>query len=572
VSIDDTKLPMPFDQIQCASLAGWTGDVNAPDWRKVLANVAALTGGPGVVPAQSAAAVRKTSICVLPFLNMSGDAEQEYFSDGMSEDIITDLSKVSALFVVARNTALTFKAKHVDVVQVARQLKVGHVLEGSVRKAGGRVRITAQLLDGATGGHVWAERYDRDLNDIFALQDEISQAIMTALKVKLLPEEKQRIQRQGTHDLAAYDLYLRGTRPAFGPDEQLARIGLLEAAVKLAPDYADAWSMLAYTRALWIFYRPFRERADVAEVVSAEAERALALDPNNFAAVNAKYLLIPPYERFVEGQALSARIEEIARLDGCAPYWRCTHLLAVGRNRDAVEVAQRGYELDPLDPFVANTLGFSLYAQGRYAAARQVLEDSLARWPDDHFTAMLLIIICAFTQDAARVEALLAPDRLARFPLREFEGLARSHAAALRDPLRASRRPIENARKRFEATGHADFGQLQMVAKLGAVDEAYAIAENAKFGPAGNDRDLMGQDAYRPSYLFRSMFPELRRDPRFVRLCARLGLVDYWLTTQHWPDCVDEVAPYYDFEAECRKVTAGPPLPPVKAAWATPAA
>ena len=148
------------------------------------------------------------SICVLPFANMSGDPEQEYFSDGISEDIITDLSKVSALWVAARNTAFTFKGKHVDVPQVARQLKVSHVLEGSVRKAGGRVRITAQLIDGATGGHVWAERYDRDLNDIFALQDEISQAIVAALKLKLLPEEKKAIEQRGTTDPEAYKLYL----------------------------------------------------------------------------------------------------------------------------------------------------------------------------------------------------------------------------------------------------------------------------------------------------------------------------------------------------------------------------
>src|SRR6187551_2745865 len=126
---------------------------------------------------------------------MSGDAEQEYFSDGISEDIITDLSKVSALAVTARNTAFTFKGKHVDIGQVARQLKVSHVLEGSVRKAGQRVRISAQLIDGATGSHVWAERYDRDLNDIFSLQDEISQAIVAAMKLKLLPQEKKAIEQ-----------------------------------------------------------------------------------------------------------------------------------------------------------------------------------------------------------------------------------------------------------------------------------------------------------------------------------------------------------------------------------------
>src|SRR5262249_18317402 len=125
---------------------------------------------PAVVP-------RKLSICVLPFANISEDPHQEYFSDGITEDVITDLSKVSALFVIARNTAFAFKGKSVDAQRIAGQLKVSHVLEGSVRKAGGRVRITAQLVNATTGGQVWAERYDRDLNDIFALQDEISETI-----------------------------------------------------------------------------------------------------------------------------------------------------------------------------------------------------------------------------------------------------------------------------------------------------------------------------------------------------------------------------------------------------------
>ena len=139
---------------------------------------------------------------------MSGDPEQEYFSDGITEDIITDLSKVSALSVVSRNSAFVFKGKHVDVPKVARELKVSHVLEGSVRKAGGRVRITAQLVDGSINDHVWAERYDRDLNDIFALQDEISEAIVKALKLKLLPEEKKAIEQRGTENVEAYNLYL----------------------------------------------------------------------------------------------------------------------------------------------------------------------------------------------------------------------------------------------------------------------------------------------------------------------------------------------------------------------------
>ncbi len=150
----------------------------------------------------------RVSICVLPFANMSGDPEQEYFSDGITEDIITDLSKVSALAVVSRNTAFTFKGRHSAIAHVARQLGVTHVLEGSVRKSGNRVCITAQLIEGATDSHLWAERFDRDLNDIFALQDEISEAIVRALKVRLLPDERKAIEQRPTSNPEAYKQFL----------------------------------------------------------------------------------------------------------------------------------------------------------------------------------------------------------------------------------------------------------------------------------------------------------------------------------------------------------------------------
>jgi adenylate cyclase len=504
---------------------------------------------------------RTNSICVLPFVNMSGDTEQEYFSDGISEDIITDLSKVSALFVIARNTAFTFKAKSADVVQVARQLNVSHVLEGSVRKSAGRVRITAQLIDGASGAHIWAERYDRDLNDIFALQDEISQAIVTALK--LLPEERRQIERRGTNNLEAYDLYLRGTRPAFTADELLARIAVLEATVKLAPDYANAWGALAHARSNWAFYRPYAERPAIAAAVSAEAEQALALEPHNVAATWAHLNLLPPFGRFIDREALINVMQKQAQPSSRSTYLHSAHLLNVGRVREAIEVAQRAYEMDPLDPAVANWLGMTLQFGGRLTEARRVLESALARWPDSHFVAINLIIVCIFSRDWAAVDALLAPERLVRFPLREYERFGLGFASLVRDSSPESRRrPIERVRERFQITGHADFFELNCAAYGGNLDEAHTIAARARFGPAGNDRDLMGSDAYRPYHLFGIGLLELRRDRRFVRLCARLGLIDYWLTTQRWPDCVDEVASYYDFKAECAAVAAGPPLPP----------
>ncbi len=147
---------------------------------------------------------------MLPFNNMSPDSEQEYFSDGISEDIITDLSKVSALFVIARNSAFAYKGKAFNIPDICRELGVRFALEGSVRKAGNRVRITAQLIDGSRGGHLWAERYDRDLTDIFAVQDDVTQHIVAALKVTLSETEKSLIAESGTTNVDARDFFLKG--------------------------------------------------------------------------------------------------------------------------------------------------------------------------------------------------------------------------------------------------------------------------------------------------------------------------------------------------------------------------
>jgi adenylate cyclase len=207
-TLDGSIPPLPFNQIQCADLKAWEGQRDSTGWAKLLASVAALAGAGAATEEKHRATSAQVSVCVLPFQNMSGDPEQEYFSDGISEDITTDLSKVSALEVIARNTAFTFKGQSVNVCDVAKKLDVTHVLEGSVRKAGNQVRITAQLIDGKSGGHVWAERFDRDLTDIFTIQDEITKEIVKALRLKLLPEEKKAIEKRTTNNVEAYNLYL----------------------------------------------------------------------------------------------------------------------------------------------------------------------------------------------------------------------------------------------------------------------------------------------------------------------------------------------------------------------------
>ena len=218
VRFDQARLPMDVRAIHTTDLDGWGENAASPQAQEFLRALgthiarsqASRPAKPGSASASSTSGKDspRYTICVLPFVNMSGDPEQEYFSDGITEDIITDLSKVSALGIIARNSAFMYKEKNVDILKVARELKVSHVLEGSVRKAGGRIRINAQLVDGETNSHVWADRYDRDSSDIFALQDEISEAIVKALKLRLLPEEKKAIERRGTSSAEAHNLYL----------------------------------------------------------------------------------------------------------------------------------------------------------------------------------------------------------------------------------------------------------------------------------------------------------------------------------------------------------------------------
>ncbi len=272
----------------------------------------AATAISGSTPTASAAGPARVAICVLPFANMSGDPEQEYFSDGITEDIITDLSKVSALAVTSHNSAFRFKGKPVDVLKVAHELKVTHVLEGSVRKADGRVRITAQLVDGSSNDHVWAERYDRDLNNIFALQDEISEAIVKAMKLKLLPEEKKAIEQRGTENIEAYNLYLMARRLYVTGHEGDARraegiVRLCGRATEIDSNYARAWALLALGQVILRFLHGGKFDTGM-----AAAERALALDPTLAEAHAVKARVYSEDSRY---DAASAEIDAALRLD-----------------------------------------------------------------------------------------------------------------------------------------------------------------------------------------------------------------------------------------------------------------
>jgi adenylate cyclase len=226
----------------------------------------------------------KPSIVVLPFANMSNDPEQEYFSDGLTEDLTSDLSRISSLFVISRNTAFTYKGKAVKLPEVSRALGVQYVVEGSVRRAGDQVRITAQLIDATQDQHLWSGRYDRPLTELFVLQDEIRQKIVTALKVKLTPEEHERFQRTPTNNLEAYDYCLRGWESAFRAMSETKKEAnaqarqMFEQALELDPQYAGVYAGLSFTHFLDWFFHWNPDRAQLLERAFALAQKAVALD------------------------------------------------------------------------------------------------------------------------------------------------------------------------------------------------------------------------------------------------------------------------------------------------------
>jgi adenylate cyclase len=358
---------------------------------------------------------------------MSGDPEQEYFSDGISEDITTDLSKISALEVIARNTAFTFKGQSVNVCDVARKLGVSHVLEGSVRKAGGRVRVNAQLIDGASGGHVWADRYDRDLTDIFAIQDEISKAIVEALRVKLLPDEKKAIENRGTSNVDAYNIYLMARQywitGDFGDRRREDRvIRLCKRAVEIDPNYPQAWALLGLAQAN-LFYA--YSGNEVLDDGLAAAEHALALDPTIAEAhlPKAWHLSLHGHQ-----EQADAEIEAALRLN--PDCWEANKeaariLYRQGKLDDAIRLLEKATLLADSDFHSLGMLTAAYLAKGDTERLRQCAERMthlvgpvLARDPDNGAALAFVALSFAALGQLDRAEnyveraVLLDPDNL----------------------------------------------------------------------------------------------------------------------------------------------------------------
>jgi adenylate cyclase len=351
------------------------------------------------------------SIAVLPFENMSGDREQEYFSDGLTEEIITGLSKLPHLFVIARNSTFTYKGKAVKVQQVSREMGAKYVLEGSVRSAGERVRITAQLVDGTTGQHLWADRYDRELKDIFAIQDEITMNIMIALQVKLTEGEQARSQAKYTNNLEAYVKYLQAGEylVKFSKEGNILAKQKYQESIALEPEYAPAYAGLAgtYLKEAWHGWSETPEQSGA--LAMQYAQKCVALDESlsyAHAALGLIHLVLRQWDKAIEESEIAVSLSPNS---ADSVVMLAVTYKAVGRVEEALSMLEKAMRLNPMPPnWYLHEFGSCYRLMGRYEEAIAVLKRVLNRSPDYLNSRLNLIhtYVMSGEEEAARIEAV----------------------------------------------------------------------------------------------------------------------------------------------------------------------
>ena len=455
------------------------------------------------------------TLAVLPFENISPDPENEYFSDGMTEEIITHLSKVKALKVASRSTAFRYKGKEVDPREVGRELGVGAVLEGSVRKHGERLRITAQLINASDGFHLWADQYDRDLDDVFAIQSEIAQRVAEALQVELLAGERQAIDKAPTGNLEAYTLYLKGRfywNKRTVADFERA-IEHFEQAIKLERGYALAYAGLADTYVLLERYGGYPPSETLPKAKVA-AERAVEFDPA-LAEVHASIGLVSMYADWDWLGAESGLRQAIALNPNYATahHWLAWVFAALGRQEEAEAEILRALEMDPLSLIINANVGTLFYLARRYEEADEQLQRTLELEPG--FVVAHQWLGRVYEQSERHEEAIAEHSTALAALGEDPESMASlAHAYALAghtDEARALLAQLDTLSERryvstyWRALVHTGFGEA---------DQALGWLEQA-LEERGDWMIFLGVEP---------MFDPLRGDPRFQALVSRLGL------------------------------------------------
>jgi adenylate cyclase len=465
-------------------------------------------------PSDTIAPPAKKSVAVLPFVNMSSDKENEYFSDGITEDLITALSKVSGLHVAARTSSFAFKGKNEDVRTIGTQLNVGAVLEGSVAKAGNQVRITAQLINTADGFHLWSDSYDRELQDIFAIRSQVAQTVAKALQVALAAGERQTLEQKPTEDLEAYQLYLKGRHAAATFADWGTAIRYLQQAIARDPNYALAYLGLGYYYGTAFDY-PMSGSEALPRAREAW-EKALQLDPSLAEAHAGLGIVRWLYDRDYaaahhELQTALTMQPELAS----AHEWNGWYLGAVtGHIDEGLAESRRAVDLDPLSPEANTFLGYNLYFARRYDQAIEQLRTTIATDPDYWWAHLLLGRAYAHSgrfseavaelRTAQQLEGSGSPEIEAALGRAYVDGGNRAEATKVLNHLH-ERMHDEFVSAAFLANVHIGLGQ---------VDEAFASLAEAE----------AQHSAYVGWWKVDPDLDPLRSDPRFTELLKKVGL------------------------------------------------
>ncbi|NIM70538.1 MAG: hypothetical protein GTN86_08080 [Xanthomonadales bacterium] len=475
-------------------------------------------GQPATAAGGAPAGMGQKSIAVLPFVNMSADAENEYFSDGIAEELLNVLVRVSALDVASRTSSFAYKGKDLPLSQIARELGVNHILEGSVRKSGNRVRITAQLINAGTDRHLWSDTYERELDDIFDIQEEISNAIVDELKVALNVDERRAISRaqHPTENTEAYELYLQGRfkwRQRL-EDNIRTSITLFERAIKLDPDFAKAHEALASAYAVL----PAWSGALVGEALpqaDQHAARALELDASlaEARAVRAHHAVFE--KRWQDAYREFELALEFEPRNGGVRQWYAEVLASAGYLRAALEQIELAYELDPASPVINNVYTSIASLAGEDELAIRHMQFALDLGIP--FAALVGAESLARQGDWARIERLVYP-LIEQYP--EVPPVLKLCLEAIRDPslapqLRSELGALDDAR-----------GGVLCAARAGNLDAAFRIARRAAEEDPANVFDLWGPDAESFAIRQDQRFGELLRDNRLLELYRSRG----------WPD------------------------------------
>ena len=446
------------------------------------------------------------SIAVLPFANLSRDASDEYFSDGVTEEILTALARIEGLKVISRTSVMRYKGSSASLREIGRELDVASILEGSVRHAGPRVRITAQLVDAATDAHLWAERYDRDLEDILAIQTDVAERIVEALQGRLSARDRVRLAGPAAADRTAYEETLKGRWLANRrtPEDLVRALEHFERAIAADPDHAPAYAGLA-TASILLLHWERREQRAVRDRAVAAAERAMGLDPAASEPWAARGMARIFDREWTAAESDFHRAIDLGPGDAQARQWFAHLLVCLGRYEEAIEEIDRALELDPLSLAVLTEAGNVQFLARRYDAALAYYDRALDIDPAFHAARY------------KRFEAYL--------PLGRVEGAMRDAARLelVDPPVAGSASEPEAGRRFLEALiEHADdqrwplFHVATTKAALGRIDEALADLEAAR-----DEGDW---------YLVRTAVSPhcdpLRGDPRFADFLASIGLAD----------------------------------------------